>query len=162
MNEPARCVTAAPPLPPANQPGAKRGLRSALTPRLIAALALLVALSGATLLFFRDPALSPGLFPPCLWHAATGTACPGCGITRALHHLLHGRIATGLGLNAVGLVIVLATVAVLSRPLWIALRKNRWAFPSFTRRFAWGLFAVGLLWGLLRNLPWEPFTTLAP
>jgi hypothetical protein len=98
-----------------------------------------------------------------MWHMATGTACPGCGITRALHHLLHGRLATALGDNAVGLVVLLATAAVLSRTLWIALRENRWSLPAFTtRRFAWGLLGVGLLWALLRNLPWHPFTALAP
>jgi hypothetical protein len=129
---------------------------------LIAALALIAALSGATLLFFRDPAASPGLFPPCLWHATTGTACPGCGITRALHHFFHGRIATALSFNAVGLIVLLATAILLTRPLWTALRENRWAFPNFTRRFAWSLLGIGLLWALVRNLPWEPFTALAP
>jgi hypothetical protein len=97
-----------------------------------------------------------------MWHAATGTACPGCGITRALHHLLHGRVAVAFGFNAVGLVVLLATAAVLARPLWIALRDNRWDFPTFTRRFAWSLLGIGLLWALVRNLPWEPFTRLAP
>lgn len=97
-----------------------------------------------------------------MWRMATGTACPGCGITRALHHLLHGRIATAFSFNAVGLVVLLATAAVLARPLWIALRENRWEFPRFTRRFAWSLLGVGLLWALVRNMPWEPFTRLAP
>jgi len=131
-------------------------------PRLIAALALFIALAGAALLFFRDPATSPGLFPPCLWHASTGTACPGCGSTRALHHFLHGRFVVALSFNAVGLVVLLTTVAVLARPLWLALRENRWALPQFTRRFAWCLLGVGLLWALLRNLPWAPFTSLTP
>lgn len=134
----------------------------ALGPRLVASLLLLLAALAAAWLFAHDPATSPGLFPPCVWHAATGTACPGCGITRALHHLLHGRIATALGYNAVGLVVLLGTAAVLARPLWIALRENRWSPPSLTRRFAWCLLALGLVWALVRNLPWAPFTSLAP
>jgi len=124
-----------------------------LPPRLLAALILLIGFAAASLLFLRDPATSAGFFPPCLWHAATGTACPGCGITRALHHFLHGRIATAFSYNAVGLVVLLAAAAVTARPFWLALRENRWAFPLFTRRFAWSLLGVGLLWALVRNLP---------
>lgn len=138
------------------------GARGVHSPRLLATLALLLGAFAVALLFFRDPATSPSLFPPCMWRMATGTACPGCGITRALHHLLHGRIATAFSFNAVGLVVLLATAAVLARPLWIALRENRWEFPRFTRRFAWSLLGVGLLWALVRNMPWEPFTRLAP
>ncbi len=97
-----------------------------------------------------------------MWHQATGTACPGCGTTRAIHHLLHGRFATAFALNAVGLLILIATAAIFARPLWKALRHDRWEPPAFTRRFAWGLLMVGLLWALVRNLPWQPFTHLAP
>jgi hypothetical protein len=132
------------------------------SPRLIAALALLGAGTTLALLWSRDPSASSGLFPPCLWHELTGTACPGCGITRAIHHLLHGRFATAADYNAVGLLVLLATTAILVRPLGIALVENRWQFPAFTRRFAWGLLLAGLLWGLVRNIPCEPFTYLAP
>lgn len=31
-------------------------------------------------------------FPPCLFHLLTGFYCPGCGGTRAVKALLHGRI----------------------------------------------------------------------
>lgn len=131
-------------------------------PRPLAALLLTVVACALVLLFFNDPAATPGVFPPCFWYVSTGTACPGCGITRALHHLVNGRIGTAFGFNAIGLIVLLSAAAVLIRPFWIALRENRWEIPVFTRRFAWGLLGVGLLWALVRNLPWEPFTLLAP
>ena len=36
---------------------------------------------------------------PCLFHLVTGAYCPGCGGTRALLALLHGRLADSIRLN---------------------------------------------------------------
>jgi len=32
------------------------------------------------------------IIPPCLFHRMTGYYCPGCGATRSVYALLHGRI----------------------------------------------------------------------
>ena len=117
---------------------------------------------AAALLFFRPPSGEAGFYPPCVWHVVTGTHCPGCGITRAFHDLLHGRVLEALDHNAVGLLVLCASAAVLTRPLWIALRRDRWEPPVLPRRTSTWLVAGGLLWALLRNLPWAPFTVLAP
>src|SRR5437867_3952300 len=53
---------------------------------------------GAVLFFF-NPTTS-NFYPICLFHAATGLHCPGCGTLRALHHLLHGQIAAAVHYNA--------------------------------------------------------------
>jgi hypothetical protein len=37
---------------------------------------------------------------PCLFHAATGLLCPGCGTTRSLTALLHGDVATAFAFNS--------------------------------------------------------------
>ena len=144
-----------PPLPP---PGGGH----AVPPRAIGLAALAAGVLAGTLLFFRSPSGTPGLYPPCAWHAATLTYCPGCGITRALHELLHGRVLAALDYNAAGLLVLLAAAAVLVKPGWIALRENRWAPPTLPRHTARWLLFGGLLWALLRNLPWTPFTVLAP
>src|SRR6202165_1141772 len=50
-------------------------------------------LAVAALIVYRfDPSLF-GFYPRCVFHAITGLECPGCGGTRALHGLLHGRLA---------------------------------------------------------------------
>ena len=48
----------------------------------------------AIMLFYglNDPADHTPL-PKCLLKTVTGYDCPGCGAQRALHALLHGRIA---------------------------------------------------------------------
>lgn len=156
-------ATKPPPLPAAQttrSPSA--ALRRLPSPRLLALVAIAAGAAGAGLIFFRAPTGEPGFYPPCLWHVATGTHCPGCGITRALHDLLHGRVLEALDHNAVGIVVLLATAAVLMRPTWIAVRHDRWTPPTLPRRTALWLVIGGMLWAVLRNLPWVPFTVLAP
>ena len=36
---------------------------------------------------------------PCLFHAATGLLCPGCGTTRSLTALVHGDFASAFAFN---------------------------------------------------------------
>lgn len=36
---------------------------------------------------------------PCLFHAATGLLCPGCGTTRSLTALIHGDVAGAFAFN---------------------------------------------------------------
>ena len=52
-----------------------------------------------------------GAFPTCPFRAVTGLWCPGCGMTRATHHLLHGDVLGALRFNAL-LPIVLALIIV--------------------------------------------------
>lgn len=48
-----------------------------------------IAAITAVLLY---PALRHIRLPPCLFHLISGYYCPGCGGTRALRALLHGRL----------------------------------------------------------------------
>ena len=69
--------------------------------------AVLVAL--AAYLFIYDPSRA-GLYPPCLFLLATGHPCPGCGTTRALHALLHGRVSHAISLSPQLPLLLLAAV----------------------------------------------------
>lgn len=113
-----------------------------------------VGILAACVLFYRfDPSdqTASRYFPPCMFHALTGLHCPGCGSQRAIHHLLHGRLADALAMNAL-LVISLPFLAALAlRPRW-----------SRNPRVAWTIFAVVLTFWIVRNIPAWPFTCLAP
>lgn len=121
---------------------------------LVGALAL-----GATGLFLFNPTTTP-FYPKCLFHEMTGLYCPGCGSTRALHCLLHGELGAALHENA---------LAVLALPLvgFMALRSVlRRRPPVAGRRFQpiWLVVVVAVIvtFGVLRNIPRQPFLWLAP
>jgi hypothetical protein len=100
-----------------------------------------VLLGGAAAILYRfDPATVHG-YPPCVFHALTGLQCPGCGTTRALHHLLHGDVAGAFRLNA-----MLFVVAPFSA---IAAASRRFATHPVT---GWGAVVVTVVWWIGRNL----------
>lgn len=50
-----------------------------------------VAIIVLSIYFYFDPTQYP--FPKCAFLSLTGWECPGCGIQRAMHALLHGNIS---------------------------------------------------------------------
>ena len=113
----------------------------------------------ATILLHHTPGQSAWL-PPCMFHSATGLFCTGCGITRALHALVHGDLATAWAMNSLA-VLALPVLAA----LWLQEGAGR---PAATEPLARWLrdarvWAVAvLLFTVARNLPFAPFSGLAP
>jgi len=122
------------------------------------ALAALVAMGGAAVLFFFNPS-THGFYPTCTFHRLTGLNCPGCGMTRALYALLHGEVRTALRDNAL-LVIGMGVFAV--RGLWLAIQQFRGHLTGvlFPARWLWPLLVIGVVFAVLRNLP--AFSFLSP
>jgi Protein of unknown function (DUF2752) len=92
-----------------------------------------------------------GVFPPCAFRSVTGWWCPGCGLTRAMHQLMHGDVLAALKYNALT-PLVLTLIAV----LWIdwyarAVGKQPMPRPSAGWAAAGGVAAVAF--AVLRNLP---------
>ena len=100
------------------------------------------------------------IFPQCTFKALTGLDCPGCGMTRGLHALVHGDVLRALSHNLL-LVVIIATSLVWFGWNTIARRTDRQPLRLRFRRNTWiviGL-AVAAFW-LTRNLPWSPFDWL--
>ena len=53
---------------------------------------------AALTLYFIDPART-WWAPKCVFHMLTGWQCPGCGLSRAAHAFLHGRLAEAWAYN---------------------------------------------------------------
>lgn len=125
-----------------------------------AALAALPAAAGLWALRHFDPNVAGNPFPPCLFHSVTGLFCPGCGLTRAAHALVHLDFARAFEMNALAMVsapIVALLVARHYGRLPDALGERLRPFTSL----AFWITAV-VAFGVLRNLPWAPFSWLAP
>jgi len=126
---------------------------------LLAATVPLVA-AGALVLRVVDPNQPGNLLPRCVFHGLTGLWCPGCGMTRALHALLQGDLPTALHMNPLGM-LMLPLLPMMLFWSWgwqprVLQPLMRWAMDPRV----W-LAVIPAYW-LLRNLPWFPFTLLAP
>ena len=116
--------------------------------------------AGLVVLFFFSPTQYP-FYPRCPLHAMTGLHCPGCGSLRAMHSLLHGDLAGAIRFNAL-LILSLPFLACLGvNSVRASLRKARLDTGPRTV-WIWIFFAMMLTFGVLRNLPFAPFSHLAP
>jgi hypothetical protein len=111
--------------------------------------------AGAAYVAANDPSAG-GVFLPCPFRVLTGWWCPGCGLTRATHHLLRGDITQAVRYNAL-VFVILATLAF----VWLA-----WLWSSSGRSIqrvlrlpVWAHVAAGtalVAFAVLRNLPGVP------
>jgi hypothetical protein len=123
--------------------------RPAVTALSVVAIAVLA--SGIWVLRTFDPGAAGNLFPSCLFHDITGWYCPGCGITRALHALVHFDLVRAFAMNA----LLVVSLPVLG---FMALQgfTRRALLPTAVSRVVFnGRVWIGalLVFGIARNLP---------
>lgn len=119
-----------------------------------------VIIAALLALFVLNPA--DGSFcPPCPFHTLTGLYCPGCGSLRALHQLLHGNLSEAFGFNPLMVLSLpfLGYCLISPRVAAVAKRTKAGFIPAF---WIWSILVVIILFWILRNLPFYPFTLLAP
>ncbi len=124
-------------------------------------------LAGVAGIFFLLPlyyAWDPegGLFPACPFHSLTGLYCTGCGSQRALHDLMHLDLLGSFSHNLLFPPAVVLLGLHFGNRVLRGFDKVVWKSPLDARRAPLVLLAVVLLFTLLRNLPWAPFSHLAP
>ena len=109
-------------------------------------LASAIAIAGAYVLFAFAPE-THAFYPRCAFKVLTGFDCPGCGTTRALHHLLHGELGAAFRLNPM----LFAFIGVFGISVPSLARGER---PRFIDRpwFGWTCFAAIVAWWIGRNV----------
>jgi hypothetical protein len=115
-------------------------------------MALLFAVMTPALLavWMLDP-VAASIFPPCRFHQWTGLLCPGCGGTRAVHHLLHGRLTLAFRYNP-GLFLGIPLVGALAA--LSAWRPRNDGLPLVPSRWLWrGAILLFFVYWVVRNLP---------
>ncbi|MEE6178641.1 DUF2752 domain-containing protein [Mycobacterium sp. 050134] len=107
-----------------------------------------------------DPTTPNGPLPVCPTKALLGIDCPGCGSMRMLYSLMHGNLAAAARFNALGLAaLVLLVWAYLA---WtygrVTGRRIRgWQHQRWSAAVVLGLVVI---WFVVRNLPFVPFSAL--
>jgi hypothetical protein len=122
-------------------------------------------MSALGFLYANDPTRD-ARFPDCLLLSRTGLYCAGCGITRALHALLHGRMLEAMRDN--GLMVVLLPWLLHSLTINVirGWRADQWPSASWDARRALlcsvSFFVAMFSFTILRNLPGAAFEWLRP
>lgn len=121
------------------------------------------AVGLAAVVALNDPADQGSVYPACIFRSTTGLWCPGCGLTRGFHQLLNGHVGAALSYNLFVPLVALAAVWG-----WVSWLRTSWGrtplrLTSGTgRALAWALPIVAVAYGVLRNIPAQPFNALAP
>ncbi len=118
-------------------------------------------LAGSAAVWYFDPTKA-GFFPVCPLYSFTGFACPGCGLTRGFHALFHGDVITALDYNALIPIFVLLFGFLFLSLGSLAIRGKGLMKLSASPGFLFGTLVLLLTFGVLRNLPFYPFTFLYP
>jgi len=121
----------------------------------------LLGTAAAITLYFVPPTASR-MYPLCPLYAATGWHCPGCGATRCLHALMHGRVAEAASFNILFLLLLPVIVLLVGRALYASLAGvSLQSRPMPT----WLLLVFTILlvaYGIARNVSYSPLDRLAP
>ena len=116
------------------------------------------ALAGLVLgVCFLRPGSTPFL-PPCPFHLLTGFYCPGCGSTRMLYFLVHGHPYLAFRQNPLALLVFPWVLYGLGRQI-LARRSLRFRVHP---RWVTAFLVVIIVFTVLRNIPYAPFSALAP
>ena len=121
----------------------------------------LTIIGGGVALFFLNPS-EHSFFPKCALYMATGFSCPGCGSTRALYQLTHGDVLEAMRLNPGLMALITLGITDYVRFVVSVIRGNPFQTLFGRLKLLGALMGVMLVYGIIRNLPWPLFESLAP
>jgi hypothetical protein len=123
---------------------------------------LALAPVACIVLYLFNPAAEDDPYPNCPFFLLTGSFCPGCGSLRAYHQLLRGNVGTAMGLNPLTVLALPAMVWALSSAWLAGYRGSPPREPRWSAGAAWGMGAVLLVFGIVRNLPFDALEWMRP
>jgi hypothetical protein len=130
--------------------------------RVALAAGAVLLLAGGAFVLATVPPTAASFYPKCVSHQLLGIHCPGCGLTRAAHSLLNGRLAQAFAYNPLLVLLSPYLLFALVRSVWFWLWGTEPRRSIFPARYTWVLLVVFVGYWVLRNVPVYPFTLLAP
>lgn len=122
---------------------------------------VMASVAGLLYLRFFSPVLW-GFYPICPFYYLTGLYCPGCGTTRGLHELLHGNLLQAIDFNPL-MVVTLPIIGYVFASASLAAIRGRglpkvFVSPTIIK----AIFVIVAAFWITRNIPFFPFSFLAP
>jgi hypothetical protein len=117
---------------------------------------------GLVFIYYKINPADQDWMPKCTFHSMTGMHCPGCGSQRAIHDFLHGNIMEGFSHNlliGLGILVLLYKAFLLLRARFYPQKNINLLYHP---KVPWLILIIILSFWVLRNLPFYPFTCLAP
>lgn len=100
---------------------------------------------------------------PCIFHELTGLYCPGCGSGRCFTALARGKIAEAFGYNQFAFIAApFCGYYLLKVYIRTVLGRDVLPFFQVSSRAAWTVAVLVVAFFIMRNIPFFPFTLLAP
>jgi uncharacterized protein DUF2752 len=114
--------------------------------------AILAGLIACAAILYRFPPGQYKFYPQCPVYRYLHIYCPGCGATRAMAALLHGRLAEAAHDNVLLLVLLPFLLAYFLFVYWSAMRLNRVVWPPVPKRAVLCLLVVAAIFTVVRNV----------
>ncbi len=114
----------------------------------------LVVLAGiaAAILLYRFPPEQYSFYPACPVYHYLHIYCPGCGSTRALAALLHGRVIDAMHYNPLFVMLLPLLLAFAAMTYWKAAVRNEIQWPQLPKPALTFMLAVVAVFAVARNL----------
>ncbi len=119
-----------------------------------------LAAGAAVVLRHVNPYAGNSPLPGCPLYALTGLYCPGCGSTRCLYSLVHFDLPGAMAMNPLLVISLPFLLLMLLNTAGLRPRALDPVMRVLASPMVWLVVLVG--YWVLRNLPWFPFTALAP
>lgn len=123
--------------------------------------AIVVGMAAVSVVAYFNP-VTAEFFPQCPLNQMTGLHCPGCGLTRGFHALFHGDILGALHFNLLIPAYLFIFGYIGLTLVSIVFRGRGLSTKAFNPKFIYGFLIFSLVFGVIRNFPFYPFTILAP
>jgi hypothetical protein len=113
--------------------------------------ALAMGLLACTALYLWPPT-QLSLYPACPFRELLHLDCPGCGATRALAALLHGRLQEAMRLNALFVLLLPIALTGAVECYRRAIRMGQFRWPMVPAPALYGTIAATAMFTVVRNM----------